>query len=59
MFYTVFDALTNVYFSELASFHSLGDRNFPYRKIPKTVDNHFFDRIELLQNLNIDDTHFT
>ena len=45
MFYTVFDALTNVFFfSELASRHSLRDRNFSFRKIPKSVENHFFDR---------------
>ena len=45
MFYTVFDALTNVFFFQLANRHSLGVRNFPSRKIPKSVENHFFDRI--------------
>ena len=45
MFYTVFDALTNAFFSELASRHSLGDRNFLSRKIPKSVENHCLDTI--------------
>ena len=33
------------FFSELASRLTLGDRSFPSRKIPKSVENNFFDRI--------------
>ena len=44
MFYTAFDALTNVFF-ELASRHKLGKRNFRFTKVPKSLENHIFDRI--------------
>ena len=33
------------FFFELVSRYSSGDRNFSSRKIPKSVENHFFDRI--------------
>ena len=43
--HTVFDGLSNDFFSKLASCHSLGDRNFPPKKTPKFLKNNFFDRI--------------
>ena len=33
------------FFSELVSRQGLGDRNFPIRKIRKSVEKYFFDRI--------------
>ena len=43
MFYTVFDAPTNDIFFMLTSCHSVGDGNFPLRKIPNFVKNLYLD----------------
>ena len=44
MFYTVFDVFMNDFF-KLSSCHTLGDKNFPPRKVPLYVKSHPFDRI--------------
>ena len=43
--YSFWTGLQMIFFSKLASYHSLGVRNFPPKKTPKFLKRNFFDRI--------------